>query len=77
MKHKFFVRIFEKRKGQISSFIKTRPVGAELFHADRQNTTKLIITFRNFAKPAKRIPALQKTYHLLIFGFGDLAQCAR
>ena len=29
---------------------KTRPVGVELFHADRRtDTTKLIVNFRNFA----------------------------
>jgi hypothetical protein len=27
-------RIFEKKKAQISNFIKIRPMGAELFHAD-------------------------------------------
>ena len=41
-------------KTQISSFFKIRPVGAELFHADGQtNTTKLIVTFRNFANAPK------------------------
>ena len=34
MKHEFARQIFEKAK--ISSFIKIRPLGAELFHADRQ-----------------------------------------
>jgi hypothetical protein len=34
MKHEFSQQIFEKKKIQISSFIKIRPVGAELFHAD-------------------------------------------
>ena len=38
------------KKSQISSFMKIRPVGAELFHADRRtDMTKLTITFRNFA----------------------------
>ena len=32
-----------------------RPVGAELFHADRQtNMTKLIVTFRNTANALKK-----------------------
>jgi len=34
--------------------MKIRPVGAELFHADRQaNMTKLIVAFRNVAKAIK------------------------
>ena len=34
----------------ISNFTKIRPVGAELFRADRQpDMSKLIIAFRNFA----------------------------
>jgi hypothetical protein len=37
MKLKFSRQIFEnKKKAQISNFIKIRPVGVELFHADRQ-----------------------------------------
>ena len=35
---------------QISNFMKIRPVGNELFHADGQtDMTKLIVTFCNFA----------------------------
>ena len=38
----------------MSNFMKIRPVGAELFHADRQtDMTKLIVAFRNFAKAPK------------------------
>ena len=41
----------------MSNFMKIRPVGAELFHADGRtgghDTTKLIITFRNFVKATK------------------------
>jgi hypothetical protein len=33
--------------------MKIRPVGAELFHADRTNMTKIIAIFRNFVKPPK------------------------
>jgi hypothetical protein len=48
MKCKPSLHIFEKL--QISSFIKIRPVGTELFHADRQtDMTKLIVAFRNRA----------------------------
>jgi len=39
---------------QISNFMKIRPVGAELFHADgRTDMTKLIVAFRNFANAPK------------------------
>jgi hypothetical protein len=39
---------------QIQNFMKIRPVGAELFHADgRTDMTKLIVAFRNFAKGPK------------------------
>jgi hypothetical protein len=41
----------------MSSFIKIRPVGAELFHEDGQidgrSDMKLIVAFRNFAKALK------------------------
>ena len=37
-----------------SNFMKIRPVGAELFHADgRTDMTKLIVVFRNFANAPK------------------------
>jgi len=39
---------------QISNFMKIRPVGAELFHADGQtDMTKLIVAFHNFANAPK------------------------
>ena len=40
---------------EMPNFIKIRPVGAELFHADRRtDVTKLIVAFRDFANsPAK------------------------
>jgi hypothetical protein len=41
--------IFSKNT-QISNFMKIRPVGVELFHADgRTEMMKLIVAFRNFA----------------------------
>jgi hypothetical protein len=50
MKLKYSGKIFEKR----SNFMKFRPVGAELFHADGQtNMTKLIVAFRNFVNAPK------------------------
>ena len=48
------------KKPQIWSFIKIRPVGAELFHADRgtdrrTDMTKLIFAFRNIANAPKNL----------------------
>ena len=41
---------FRKKKVQISNFVKIRPVGAELFHADRRSDMrKLVVAFRDFA----------------------------
>jgi len=46
------LQIFEN--AQISNYMKIRPVGAELFHADRRtDIMKLIIAFRNFANASK------------------------
>jgi hypothetical protein len=41
---------------QISDSVKIRPVGAELFHADRRTDgkKKLIVAFRNFANAPKK-----------------------
>jgi len=40
----------------MSNFIKIRPEGAELFHADRRtDMTKPIIAFRNFGKALKTV----------------------
>jgi len=45
-----------KKNTQISNFIKFHPVGAELFHADRQtDMMKLIITFRNSRNAPKNL----------------------
>jgi hypothetical protein len=50
---------------QISNFMKIRPVGAELFHADGQtNITKLIIAFRNFANATENVTALARLFRL-------------
>jgi len=40
-----FSQQFFPPKTQISNFMKIRPVGAELFHADRHNET---VAFRSF-----------------------------
>ena len=43
-----------RKKTQISNFMKIRPVRVELFHVDgRTDMTKLIVTFRDFAKGPK------------------------
>jgi hypothetical protein len=48
-----FSTYFRKKKTKTLSFIKIRPVGAELFHADgrmdkRKDMTKLTVAFRNY-----------------------------
>ena len=51
-----FLNTFSKQP-QISSFIKIRPVGAELFHAEtdgRAGMTKQIVAFRTFANAPKK-----------------------
>ena len=38
------------------TFMKIRPVGAELFHADRRkDMAKLIVAYRNFANASKKL----------------------
>jgi hypothetical protein len=62
MKLEFSRQIFERS----SNIIKIRPVGAELFHADR-HMTKLIFAFRNFANaPVNYVNHLWK--HMVVFG---------
>ena len=42
------------KNAKISNFIKIRPVGAELFHADGQtDVTKLLVKFAIFANAPK------------------------
>jgi len=42
------------KNAQISNFMKIRPVGTDVFHADRQtDVTKLTGAFRNFANSPK------------------------
>jgi hypothetical protein len=44
----------KKKNVQIPSFMKIRPMGTELFHADgRRDMTKLIVAFRNSANAPK------------------------
>ena len=63
MKLEFSRHGLERNSNTVSSFIKIRPVGAELFHADGQtdgqtDTSKLIVAFRNVANAPKN----QQTY---------------
>ena len=45
----FVDRLSKNKKKKKSNLMKIRPVGAELFHADRQkDMTKLTVVFRNF-----------------------------
>ena len=59
VKYPLFLSDFnKKKKAQISHFIKTRPVGIQLSHADRRmdrrtDMTKLIVAFRNSADVPK------------------------
>jgi hypothetical protein len=58
---------------QTSNSMKIRPVGSELFHADRRTEmTKIIVAFRNFANAPKKIKGrtrfkwvLTKTFYIL------------
>jgi len=54
-----FIDIISKN-AQISSFMKIRPVGVELFHAGRQ--TKLIVALRKFAKAPINNYAVEQNY---------------
>jgi len=49
-----FLNTFSKNP-EVSDFMKIRPVGAELFHADgRTDMTKLIVAFRYFVEAPKQ-----------------------
>jgi hypothetical protein len=50
-----FLERFSKNT-QISSFMKIRAVGAELFHADRRTgMSKLLVAFRNLTNAPKKL----------------------
>jgi hypothetical protein len=69
MKTDFFSTDF-RRKGQISSFIKIRPVGAELFHAGGQtDMTKLIVALRNFHTAPKSCSSYEIFIHIVKYKF--------
>jgi len=51
------------RNTQIPNFIKVRPVGTELFHADKgTEVKKLIVTLRNFANALKNYFQMPRVY---------------
>jgi hypothetical protein len=48
--------------------MKIRPLGAELFHADRQtDVTKLIVDFRNFVKEVKKLILDMAVWDMAVF----------
>jgi hypothetical protein len=64
MKLEISLKIFETT--QISNFMKLRPVGAELFHADRRTvTTKTIVAFRNFSNAPKNYRKISTIFSYL------------
>jgi hypothetical protein len=57
----------KKKKTQISDFIKIRPVGAELFHADgrtdgQADTTKIVVGFLQVCERAKSYLLVRQAY---------------
>ena len=62
---KFLGRFF--KNFQISNFLNVRPVGAELFHADREtDMAKLIVAFRIFAKVPKKLTSWNYYYAVVL-----------
>jgi hypothetical protein len=61
MQHEFSPRSFEKYSN--ISFMKIHPLGAKLFHVDKQDMTKLIIGFCNFVNAPRN--ELKNTTHFL------------
>jgi len=67
MKLGFCGQIMKKKNTPISNFIKIRPVGAELFHADGQtDMTNVLAALRNFADAPKRFKNFSHTVCLHI-----------
>ena len=65
------------RNTQIPNFIKIRPVGAELFHADKgTDMKKLIVALRNFANALKKLfrnaPCICKVTNLYKIKFASV-----
>jgi hypothetical protein len=71
---------FYKKNAQTSSYIKIRPVGAELFHADGQtDMTKLTVAFHNSAnrleKKEQGVPRFSYPLFHRIFAFTEQDPC--
>ena len=65
VKPEFYRYFFLRKNIQIPNFMKIRPVGAELLHADRwTDTTKLTVAFRNFANAPKNAPCFVSTIYI-------------
>jgi len=69
MKIEFSRNILEQHS--ISDFMKIRPVGSELFHADRVTYTfimEVIVAFRNFENTSKNT-SLRHHHAIALFNF--------
>ena len=56
------------RKNPVSNFMKIRPVGVELFHAEgRTDMRKLVVAFRNFAKAPNNALFISQKLALYLF----------
>jgi len=65
MKLEFLYRLL--KNAQTSNFKKIRPVGAELFNADRQtDMTKLIVAFRNISNALNKCSGPRSMIHLSV-----------
>ena len=58
-----FSTVFFSKNSQTSNFMKIRPVGAELLHADGQtDMTYLTVAYRNFAKAYKKGELMKRQF---------------
>jgi hypothetical protein len=71
-----FSDIFSKKKNLKYRFIKIRPAGVELFHADGQtDMTKLRVAFRNFANAPKNRLRVRVLVYVTMGSFWNLLRC--
>jgi hypothetical protein len=67
IEHKMCVFDIFSKDTRMSNFMKIRPVGAELFHADgRTDMRKLIVAFRNLANAPKTDNLYKPTSTVLV-----------